>query len=211
MNHHEPAHRDPCGRPLAPLPRAGRHRPHVCEDLGSLVSAAAHGDERAWSALVRRLEPAVRAVARRHRLGDADQDEVVQHTWIRLVVHIDSIRDAAALPGWLTTTARRESLRLLSARRDVPVEELQPAETLEAGTLDEQVLDEERRAALHCALDALPPRQRALMRTLVARPALTYDQLSAALGLPKGSIGPTRQRSLARLRRDPHLREAVAR
>jgi RNA polymerase sigma factor (sigma-70 family) len=181
----------------------------VCEDLGSLVSAACSGDERAWSVLVRRLEPAVRAVARRHRLSHADQEEVVQRTWMRLVVNVDSIRDAAALPGWLTTTARRESLRLLSARRDVPVEQLHAPEGEVSMAADERLCAQERRAALHSALDALPPRQRALMQTLVSRPAMSYDDLSAALGLPKGSIGPTRQRSLARLRRDPHLREAV--
>jgi RNA polymerase sigma factor (sigma-70 family) len=197
-------------RPLSAPPAPAPERPHMCEDLGSLVRAAARGDERAWGELVRRLEPAVRAVARRHRLGHADQEEVVQRTWMRLVAHVDRIRDPAALPGWLTTTARRESLALLSRPSEVPVEHALPPDAAPTGA-DERVLDEERRLALHCALDALPPRQRALMRTLVARPAMSYDQLSVALGLPRGSIGPTRQRSLERLRRDPHLREAVLR
>jgi RNA polymerase sigma factor (sigma-70 family) len=210
MTHREPHHLDRRRRPPAALPAPPRDRPHVCDDLGSLVRAASRGDERAWSVLVRRLEPAVRAVARRHRLGHADQEEVVQRTWMRLVAHVGCIRDPAALPGWLTTTARRESLSLLSRRREVPVEEPRPDDAAPTD-VHERLLDEERRAALLCALDALPPRQRALMRTLVARPAMSYDQLSVALGLPRGSIGPTRQRSLARLRRDPHLREAVRR
>jgi RNA polymerase sigma factor (sigma-70 family) len=190
---------------------AARPRPHVCEDLGSLMAAAATGDERAWSAIVRRLEPAIRGVARRHRLSHADQDDVVQRTWMRLVVHGDSIRDAAALPGWLTTTARRESLRQLARRREVPVDRSSLPDTGTATTVEDLVSAEHRRVALHGALDALPPRQRALMQALVASPAMTYDDLSATLGLPKGSIGPTRQRSFSRLRRDPHLLRAVGR
>jgi RNA polymerase sigma factor (sigma-70 family) len=210
MTHRESHPIDRLGRPVPARPAPARERAPECEGLAPLVRAAARGDERAWSELVRRLEPAVRAVARRHRLGHADQEEVVQGTWMRLVAHVDGIRDPAALPGWLTTTARRESLSLLSRPREVPVEDPLPGDTAPTG-VDERVLDEERRVALHCAVAALPPRQRALMRTLIARPAMSYDQLSVALGLPRGSIGPTRQRSLERLRRDPHLREAVRR
>ena len=208
MTRHEPLRDE--RRPLRPGLGA-RPRPHVCEDLGSLMAAAAGGDEGAWSVIVRRLEPAIRAVARRHRLSHADQDEVVQRTWMRLVVHVASIRDAAALPGWLTTTARRESLRLLARRREILLDRPSLPDTGTVTTVEDLVSAEHRRAALHGALDALPPRQRALMQALVASPAMTYDDLSATLGLPKGSIGPTRQRSFARLRRDPHLLRAVAR
>ena len=179
------------------------------------MHAAAAGDDRAWTLLVEHFSTMIRLVARRHRLCEADQDEVVQRTWIRLVERITTVREPAALAGWLVTTARRESLGLLaSATREVlgaePVEPRDPAARRRAREeLHEAIAAGERRTALHKAIDGLPPHQRALMRLLVARPALSYEQVGAALGMPVGSIGPTRGRSLSTLRRDPHLRSVL--
>ena len=201
----------PRGRHGHPAARRAARRG---DDTGTLVHAAAAGDDRAWTLLVEHFSAMIRLVARRHRLCEADQDEVVQRTWIRLVERITTVREPAALAGWLVTTARRESLGLLaSATREVlgpePVEPRDPAALHAAEELHEAIAAEERRTALHKAIDGLPPHQRALMRLLVARPALSYEQVGAALGMPVGSIGPTRGRSLSTLRRDPHLRSVL--
>jgi RNA polymerase sigma factor (sigma-70 family) len=179
------------------------------EDLAGTVRAAAAGDERAWARLVVRFGGVIRAVARRHRLSDADQEEVVQRTWVCLVEHIHTLREPAAVAGWLATTARHECLRLLSHQaREVLDAEL-PA-TVEPTTPDDLVIAAERAAALHGAVDRLPDRGRALLRLQLTRPALDYGELGGALGMPVGSIGPTRGRSLARLRCDAGLLKAVA-
>ena len=65
--------------------------------------------------------------------------------------------------------------------------------------------DEERRRALWAAVDGLPARRRALMVLLAREPALSYEQIAAALGIPVGSIGPTRARCVEALRRDARL------
>ena len=99
-------------------------RRHRGEDPHALVSSAVRGDQRAWELLVARYGATIRAVARRHRLSVADQEEVAQRTWLRLVQHVKSVKEPAALGGWLATTARNESIRVLSAsRREVPVDE----------------------------------------------------------------------------------------
>ena len=80
-----------------------------------LVARAKDGDRQAWDALVERYAPLIWSICRRHRLGRADADDVGQSVWLRLVDQLDRVRDPAALPGWLATTARRECLRVLGA------------------------------------------------------------------------------------------------
>ena len=176
------------------------------------MHAAAAGDDRAWALLFEHFTTTIRLVARRHRLCEADQDEVVQRTWIRLVERITTVREPAAIAGWLITTARRESLGLLAgATREIlgadPVEPSQRDDRRSRGRGAARGRRPASARALYRAIDGLPPHQRALMRLLVARPALSYEQVGAALGMPVGSIGPTRGRSLSTLRRNPHLRE----
>lgn len=170
------------------------------------VRAAAQGSQEAFDALVAQFSGLVWSVLRAHRLADADAQDAFQTTWLRLVEHLDRIRDPRALGGWLATTARHESLRLLrqaDRHRPAPDDELDAIEDDSDG-VEVGVLDAERDAELWAALDELEERCRALLRVLMADPPPTYDEVSAALDIPVGSIGPTRGRCLARLRE--HLR-----
>lgn len=186
-------------------PRASRP-PIPQDDVASLVAAAVDGDQRAWNLLVLRFGAGIRAVARRHRLSEPDQEEVAQRTWLCLFENIESVREPAAIGGWLATTARHECLRVLRAsRREIPVDAPAPAEPLESNPVEDAVVEAERRAAVHQAIDALPDRQRTLMRTLLREPALSFDDVSVVLDMPRGSLGPTHGRCLARLRQNSHL------
>ena len=177
----------------------------VRAELAADVAAAKGGDARAWERLVRGFTPVVRAVARRHRLGTHDQDEVTQRTWLALLRSIERIQEPDALAGWLQTAARRESLRVLrESSRAIPVGDVVTEETVpdEAGELHDAHL---RRDSLRGAIRRFPARQRALLEALLAEPALSYEEIGARLDMPVGSIGPTRARCLARLRRDPSV------
>ena len=66
-----------------------------------LVTRARKGDKQAWDALVERYSPLIWSICRRHRLDDADAEDVGQSVWLQLLRQLDSIRDPAALPGWL--------------------------------------------------------------------------------------------------------------
>ncbi len=81
-------------------------------DLAALVEAARRNESCAWSGLVQRFTPLVRSVTRRYRLSEHDAEDVAQVVWLRLVEHIQRLREPLALPGWIATTARHESLRL---------------------------------------------------------------------------------------------------
>lgn len=171
--------------------------------LPDLVSAAAEGSEAAWEALVERFAGLVWGVARSHGLSEPDAADVSQTTWLRLAEHVRSIRQPERIAGWLATTARNESIRILRrGHRDIPVgnrHEVPMAEEL--SDVATRILEEERDIALMKAFETLPVRCQTLLRVLTGAPAPSYAEASQALGMPIGSIGPTRARCLQHLRR----------
>src|SRR4051794_4680020 len=157
-------------------------------EVADLVRAAAEGDRDAWNALVDRFNGLVWSVARSHRLSTIDASDVVQTTWLRLVEHLGRLQDPERVGAWLATTARRESLRTLrQSVRQVPTEELPEA----AGDPqpDAALLAQERDRALWQAFGGLSERCQTLLRILVADPPPSYEEISAALDMPIGSIG----------------------
>jgi RNA polymerase sigma factor (sigma-70 family) len=172
------------------------------DDVAGLVERAAAGEEHAWDTIVERFGALVWSVASGHRLGPADTAEVAQTTWLRLLENLDRIREPARLGGWLATTARRESLRMLRLRaREFPEDGAELEVERDPGpTPEEAVLDEDRDRRLWQAVTALPERCRVLLH-LVVVVAPPYTEVAAALDLPVGSIGPSRARCLRRLRR----------
>jgi RNA polymerase sigma factor (sigma-70 family) len=185
---------------------AGAHTPAVAE----LARWAALGDERAWDNLVTHFEPMLRSVLRGFRLDRHDADDVLQTTWLRAFRHLHRLDDPRALGGWLVVTARREALRLL--QRDVRELLTDSPAKLEAPdwvTGEVLALERERGAAVRASVQRLPGRQRLLLRVLLDRPGLSYEEISALLGMPVGSIGPTRDRAFTRMRLDRQLAEVV--
>nr|WP_208383624.1 sigma-70 family RNA polymerase sigma factor [Modestobacter marinus] len=158
--------------------------------------------------MVDRYLPLVRSVTRAYRLPDRDAEDVGQTVWLRLVEHLASIREPRALPKWIMTTAKHESLRVIgSTRRAVALDPLpEPHDAGERVDVDAELLRAERQQALRDGLAELPAAQRELLLLLVADPPVSYREISERLGMPVGSIGPTRARCLARLRATGALR-----
>jgi RNA polymerase sigma factor (sigma-70 family) len=192
---------------VVPARATSSQTPQDQKDVAELVRAARAGEEAAWTGLVRRFDLRLRSAARSYRLSPADVDDVVQTTWVQLFRHIDAVRDPAAVAGWLLTTAHRESLRRISAsNREVPTDALDLPQQPHNDGPEAHVLDAEERAILRGALATLPDRHRRLMTVLVAAPGISYRELSAALAIPTGSIGPIRARCLRRLARNDRLK-----
>lgn len=175
----------------------------------NLVMGARKGDQQAWNAIVERCSPLVWSICRRYRLSQADAEDVFQTVWMRLVHHLDSLCDPAALCGWLATTTRRECSRVQRANcRHSAAEQVYDFESLPdrlAETADHELLAAERNAALREAFTRLPPGCQRLLALLIADPPVPYAEISSRLGMPIGSIGPNRRRCLDRLRRDPAI------
>ena len=175
-------------------------------DTATLVEAAAAGEHQAWQELIDRYAVLIRSVCRSHRLGEADGEDVAQLTWLRAVEHIGRLRDPERFGAWLATTARRECLRVLQGRKRVVPTCDEVRNPLFAAHVDEEeiAVAAERRAAVREALTALPTKQRTLLRLLHSEREPSYDTISEQLGMPIGSIGPTRGRALERLRKEIH-------
>ena len=177
-----------------------------------LVIRAKYGDKQAWDALVERYAPLIWSICRRYRLSHADAEDVNQNVWLMLVDQLFALREPAALPGWLATTTQRECGRVLrAARRTQPggqvLEDSVPDEQTVMG--EEELLKAERHAALREAFTCLAPSCQRLLTMLIQDPPVPYTQISAELGIPVGSIGPTRSRCLNKLRSHPAIAALV--
>jgi RNA polymerase sigma factor (sigma-70 family) len=175
----------------------------------SLVVRAREGDWRAWGEIVERYAPLVWSICRRFGLTSADADDIGQGVWLRLVEQLPAIRDPAALPGWLATTTRRECLHILRTERGhEPLDDLGgPADVTDdiSSMVEQSVLAVEREIALRDGFAHLDPRCQQLLGLLVHDPPMPYAEIGAKLGMPVGSIGPSRARCLDKLRRSPPL------
>jgi RNA polymerase sigma factor (sigma-70 family) len=177
--------------------------------VDDLVTRARKGDKQAWDVLVERYAPLIWSICRRHRVTSADADDVGQMVWQQLVARLNQVRDPAAIPGWLATTTHRECCRIQRAtRRLQPLGRVLDADHIpdqQAGEAEHELIAAERHAALHEAFTRLPSCWQQLIAALIEDPPVPYAQISAQLGIPVGSIGPTRSRCLDKLRRDPAI------
>jgi RNA polymerase sigma factor (sigma-70 family) len=184
--------------------RAVRDDPFVV----SLVERARMGEKDAWHEIVERYAPLLWAICRRYGLTRADTDDVGGSVWLRLVEHLATLREPAALPGWIATTTQRECLRVLRSHRknqrlEDAMDHIDPADSFEF--IEKEVLAEERNIALRTGFAELPPQCRKLLLLLMQDPPAPYSEIGKRLGLSVGSIGPTRARCLAKLRCHPAL------
>jgi RNA polymerase sigma factor (sigma-70 family) len=177
-------------------------------DFVALVKLARAGEAAAKEALVEALQRLVWHSIADFGLSKEDRQDVFVGTFCRLFEQIgrDKIRDPERLPGWIATTARNESKTLLRLRgRVVLSDEMADREDSEPPT-DTRLLDLELGTALHGAFQRLSAHCRELLRLASAVPRLSYEEIGDRLDMPHGSIGPTRQRCLDRLRNMPELR-----
>ena len=170
-----------------------------------LVIAARDGDQAAWSELVRRYKGLVWGIARSYGLSQQDSEDVSQTTWLLLATHIRTIKEPAAITGWLATTVRRESARLLRRRgREIPADPhdatVDIADT-NAEYGEEIAIRLEAVAAIRSGYARLSENCKKLLALLIKEPPLSYAEISDAMKIPRGSIGPMRARCLERLRK----------
>jgi RNA polymerase sigma factor (sigma-70 family) len=172
------------------------------ENVALLVRAATDGDQRSWNELVRRHARLVWSVARAHGLAAADAADVSQTVWLRLVEYLATLREPTRLPGWLSTAARRESLRVLheQSKETLDSEMVEHMASDVAESPEVQVLAADRARQVWAALRLLPHNCQVLLRALAASAEMHYAQIAQGLNIPVGSIGPTRQRCIKQLR-----------
>jgi RNA polymerase sigma factor (sigma-70 family) len=173
-----------------------------------LVLACRRGDQLAWEKLIRRYQRLIYAIPRRAGLDEDLAEEIFQDVFTTFFQKLNDIDEPERLQAWLVTTARRKTLRTISKMRGQSASERnidEPADEVaripdDAPLPDEQLQILEEQHRIRTALSFLDPRCRNLLQMLFYRsePA-SYAEIAAALGIPEGSIGPTRARCLGKL------------
>lgn len=157
------------------------------------------GDRFALDTLVRTLTPVLWHAARSYGLSEEATRDVLQNAWLRLVRDPGQVRDAQAVGAWLLTTTRRLAWRTCQAR-EIPVEECRPARAEIAPSPEDVVVARSEADELWQAVDTLNARCQRLLRIVAFVDRPDYAALSAEIGMPIGSLGPTRRRCLDKLR-----------
>jgi len=172
------------------------------ERIAGLVNAAKEGSDDALGQIVTELSPLLWQVARAAGLSSGDAEDVLQTVWLRLLSHLGGIRSPSALTAWLVVTTKREAWRVRAAgRRQLPADQDWLAGLPDPGPgSEEQVIVDDDRRALWTAIGQLDRRCQELLRIIAFVPHPDYAAVAAELGMPLGSIGPTRGRCLAKLR-----------
>jgi RNA polymerase sigma factor (sigma-70 family) len=178
-------------------------------EQGTLASRAAEvfqryrdGESQAMGELVAMLTPILWHTVRAQRLDKESTEDVLQTTWLALVRGADSISDPRAVLQWLIVSARREAWRVMRGQsRQLPYEIDEDAIQTPDDELPESiVLRGTLETLLWSHVAELPERCRALLRVIAFADRPDYPELARSLGMPIGSIGPTRGRCLAKLR-----------
>ena len=167
------------------------------------IRRAATGDLQAWNRLVDQYSRLIWSITVSFKLAESDAADVVQTTWMRLIEHIDRIEQPARVGSWLASTARNECLRHVAARKRIVLvdEDVEFDGVDQHGPeIDEGLLARERARDVREAMSHLPAQWQRLIELLMSDPPVSYAEISDQLGLPIGSIGPTRGRCLAKLR-----------
>jgi RNA polymerase sigma factor (sigma-70 family) len=171
-------------------------------DNAGLLARVNDGDESAWNELVDRFAGLVWSVARSFRLSRAATDDVVQTVWLRLAEYSSRIREPDKLASWLATATRNESLRVIRGQqRMVPQSEFSETSEPTSRSIEEMITDDVTLRAVLDAFERLPASDQQLLRLLCTVPPLDYRTIAEILGRSVGSIGPSRMRSLDKLRR----------
>jgi RNA polymerase sigma factor (sigma-70 family) len=171
--------------------------------LGSCLSQARAGERGALDEVVRELNPLLWHVVRAQGLGTEEAADVIQTTWLELLRGLQQIHTAQALTAWLITVARREAWRVSSRSRRLVLTDT--STTLESAPDSGPepyagLLADERNRVLWRHYRGLSERCRDLLRIIAYADRPDYAAVAEALGMPHGSIGPTRGRCLAKLR-----------
>jgi RNA polymerase sigma factor (sigma-70 family) len=167
-----------------------------------LITACLDGHADAWEALLQRYARLIYTIPLRYGLSESDAGDVFQNVSVLLLKNLRYLRDRERLGGYITTITRRESWRLirrLQAEGDIEPEILDTLAS-DSSRLEEEFQRLEQQAILHTAVSQIGERCTRLLTLLFYHePRLSYQEIAAQVGIPEGSIGPTRARCIEKL------------
>lgn len=171
-------------------------------DATELLERVARGDEQAWREVVARYQRLVYATIRSFRFDGDEAADVFQETFVRLHRHAGRLRNPQGLARWLVQTTYRLCLDHRDRRRVRGEDPISDDLADGAPGMLERLERMQRAQQVREALATLSPRCRELLEQLYFQPEpLEYKVIGERLGMPIGSIGPTRARCFEALLR----------
>lgn len=171
------------------------------ENYETWLRRARLGDERAWSLIVSEFQRLVYSIPKRSGFSDADCDDVFQATFVALYKNLDRIEDARTMPKWLAVTASREVYRISRLNASTSTSEnLDEVLAVEDAQAEQLAFESIQSESLYAALAKLGGRCERLLKMLYFDER-AYQEITEALNIAIGAIGPTRARCLDKLRR----------
>jgi len=169
-----------------------------------LIARCLEGDDSAWRSLIDRYRSLIYSVPIRCGLSQEESADVFQDICILLYQKLHLLRDRERLGAWLLTSASRLcwARRRGAKRGQVPFEDEHQNLPSESDALPDEELDAlERRRLVWLALEHVPDGCARLLSRLFPREGeASYKEIARELGMPEGSVGPTRQRCLEKLK-----------
>jgi RNA polymerase sigma factor (sigma-70 family) len=167
----------------------------------ALLGRLQDGSPDAMDEAIRVHRAKVTAVVRSFRFDDATVEDIVQTVWMRLFQCSHQIRNPESLGAWLGQVARRESISVWHGRQRLqPVEDVTVIDPGVAWEDDDPLELAVEHEAARRAFASLPDEMRRLL-DLALDDDRSYSEIAQILRRPIGSIGPSRARALARLRK----------
>lgn len=184
------------------------------EEVATLVRRHFDGDANALAKLTEIYQGLVKAAARRVLRCASDVDDAVQDTWLTFVRCGDRIADPTRVGAWLWTVAlnsarriQRRQGRCIAAENIVDLAD----EICDDRPDPDQSLQRcERAAAVHRAAADMREADRRVLHLMMDERGYDYRQISSISGRPIGSLGPTRDRIIRKLRTNPQVAELMS-
>jgi RNA polymerase sigma factor (sigma-70 family) len=169
---------------------------------GGLFAGFRDGDPAKMGELVALLTPILWHTVRAQNVSRDSAEDVLQGAWLALVRNADRIGDPRAVLAWLIVTVRREAWRVARIDQRIEPQDFEADDVVAPSELGPEttLVREAGHGRLWEHVSALPERCRQLLRVIAFADRPDYAAVAAALGMPVGSIGPTRGRCLAKLR-----------
>jgi len=162
---------------------------------GEVVRACRAGEDAAWRELVERFSRYVFAIARAHRLAEADSEDVFQETFARIYEHLGRLRDDDAVRPWIGQLTRRLCIDKLRAAARDPL----PDDGEERGSLDRRLETVDDAVSVRDAMRTLSADCRDILDRFFCRDQ-SYSTIGELLDLPPGTIASRISRCLGKLR-----------
>ena len=184
------------------------------EEVAALVQRHFDGDSKALAELISIFQSLVKAAARRVLRCATDVDDAVQDTWLNFVRFGDRIADPERVGAWLWTVALNSARRIQRRQNRCivadNVADLADAMADEIPDPDHALQRCERVSVVRRAAADMRETDRRVLSLMMDERAYDYRQISTISGRPIGSLGPTRDRIIRKLRTNPEILELMA-